>query len=226
MPDYLLEKALIARLRRRTDPPPIVVGLDESGRGPWAGPVVAAAVWLDPARCPKPLVAALDDSKRVPEPRRGELGAGLEDCMARGTAAFALGEATVEEIDRLNVLEASLLAMTRAAAALAERLGRPIAGALVDGNRAPKPGEGLDCAFEPVVGGDRLSVSIAAASILAKVTRDAMMDRLAEHHPGYGWEHNRGYGTPGHRLALARLGASPEHRRSFRPVREILDPSI
>ncbi len=195
-----------------------MIGLDEAGRGPWAGPVVAAAAWLDPERCPAELRRGLDDSKRLSPARRAALLELLEHSAARGAAALGLGAAGVAEIDDVNILQATLRAMTRAAADLTARSGRAPEAALVDGNRLPE----LPCPAEAVVGGDGLSLSIAAASILAKVTRDRRMAVLAEAHPGYGWERNQGYGTAEHRAALARLGVTPEHRRSFRPVREAL----
>jgi len=215
MPDFALEKELHARHGDDV----LVIGLDEAGRGPWAGPVMAAAAWLDPARCPAELRRGLDDSKRLGPARRAELFGMLEDSVARGTAALGLGEAGVAEIDEVNILQASLRAMARAAADLAVRSGQAPGAALVDGNRLPE----LPCPAEAVVGGDGLSLSIAAASILAKVTRDRRMAALAQAHPGYGWERNKGYGTAEHRAALARLGVTPQHRRSFRPVREVLN---
>ena len=219
MPDFALENALRARLGERI----LVIGLDEAGRGPWAGPVMAAAAWLDPQRCPAELRRGLDDSKRLSPARRAELLELLEDGAARGTVALGLGAAGVAEIDEINILQATLRAMARAAAdltaGLAARGGRAPDAALVDGNRLPE----LPCPAEAVVGGDGLSLSIAAASILAKVTRDRRMAALAKAHPGYGWERNQGYGTAEHRAALARLGITPEHRRSFRPVREALN---
>lgn len=196
----------------------MVIGLDEAGRGPWAGPVMAAAAWLDPERCPAELLHGLDDSKRLSPTRRAELLELLEDSVARGTAALGLGEAGVAEIDEVNILQASLRAMARAAADLTAGSGRIPAAALVDGNRLPE----LPCPAEAVIGGDGLSLSIAAASILAKVTRDRRMAVLAKAHPGYGWERNQGYGTAEHRAALGRLGVTPQHRRSFRPIREAL----
>ena len=219
MPDFALETELCAHYGEGT----LVIGLDEAGRGPWAGPVMAAAAWLDPERCPAELLRGLDDSKRLRPARRAELLGMLEDCAARDAAALGLGEAGVAEIDDANILQASLRAMTRAAADLASGLaargGRAPAAALVDGNKLPE----LPCPAQAVVGGDGLSLSIAAASILAKVTRDRHMAALAQDHPGYGWERNQGYGTAEHRAALARLGVTPHHRRSFRPVREALN---
>lgn len=182
-----------------------VCGIDEVGRGPWAGPVVAAAVILDPARVPE----GLADSKKLSAARRRAL-----DAMLRSDAEIGIGTASVEEIDRLNVLAASMLAMVRAL----EALPRRPAHALVDGNRLPD----LPCPGTPIVGGDGLCASIAAASIVAKVARDALMAELGAQHPGYGWERNAGYGTAEHQGALARLGVTAHHRRSFRPIAVLL----
>lgn len=181
-----------------------VCGIDEAGRGPWAGPVVAAAVILDPAAIP----AGLDDSKKLGAVARARLRAEIV-----ASARVGVGIAGREEIDALNILRATLLAMTRAVAAL----GAPPAAALVDGNVLPA----LPCPARALVGGDGLSLSVAAASIVAKATRDAHMRELAGECPGYGWERNMGYGTAEHRAGLVRLGVSRHHRLSFRPVREI-----
>jgi ribonuclease HII len=180
----------------------LACGVDEAGRGPLAGPVVAAAVILDPHRLPP----GLDDSKRLAAAARRRLAAALA-----AAAEVAVGIAGVAEIDRLNILAASHLAMRRAVAALPRRPGR----VLVDGPSVPAD-LGVDAL--PVVGGDALSLSIAAASIVAKVTRDAMMVDLAQQFPGYGWERNMGYGTAEHLAALKSRGATPHHRRSFAPV--------
>ena len=200
MPDFTLETLLLSR---GLSP---VAGVDEVGRGPLAGPVVAAAVILDPEAIPD----GLDDSKSLTPRRREALCA-----LLQAQAVCAIGIASVAEIDRLNVLQASLLAMRRAVLAL------PVTPAhvLVDGNRLP---EQLPCPAEAVVGGDGRVASIAAASIVAKVTRDRLMRDLAARHPGYGWDRNAGYGTKEHLDALKRLGATPEHRVSFRPVHNIL----
>ena len=183
-----------------------ICGVDEAGRGPWAGPVVAAAVVLDRGCIPP----GLDDSKKLTPRRR----AVLFDAI-RAAASVGVGIASVEEIDALNILRANDLAMLRAIGALQPA---PEA-ALIDGNRVPP---GLPCRARALVGGDGRSLSIAAASIIAKVTRDRIMEELAGAHPGYGWERNRGYGTPEHRAALIRLGVTPHHRRSFRPIHNIL----
>ena len=183
-----------------------VAGLDEAGRGPWAGPVVAAAVILEAGAIPE----GLADSKTLSAKRREGLLAALE-----GRARIGIGVAEVAEIDRLNILGAGDLAMLRALGAL----GAPPSAVLVDGNRLPR---GLALPGRALVRGDARALSVAAASIAAKVTRDRIMAGLAARHPGYGWERNMGYGTAEHRAALARLGVTPEHRRSFRPIHNIL----
>jgi ribonuclease HII len=183
-----------------------IAGVDEVGRGPLAGPVVAAAVILDPASLPPDL----DDSKRM-TPRRREKA----EQAIRESAQVGIGSATVEEIEALNILGATHLAMRRALAALPA----PADHALIDGNQLPK---GLPMGATGLVGGDRLSLSIAAASVVAKVWRDQLMVTLAQQHPGYGWETNMGYGSESHIAALQRLGPTPYHRRSFAPLRNML----
>lgn len=183
----------------------VVAGVDEVGRGPLAGPVVAAAVIIDPATLPLRLAEELDDSKKLPKAKRETLATlVLESCRV------GFGEASVAEIDTLNILKATFLAMDRAMAAL----GRTVDCALVDGNQRPP----LACRVECLIGGDGLSLSIAAASVIAKVRRDRVMTELAALHPGYGWETNAGYGTPEHMEALRRLGPTPHHRTSFAPI--------
>jgi ribonuclease HII len=204
VPDLLIE----ARWRARVAGP--VAGVDEVGRGPWAGPVVAAAVVLDVERIPAALLAGLADSKVLPRARREELAGAI-----RVHAAIGLGRADVAEVDALNVLEASMLAMRRAVAAL-ERVPGAL---LVDGNRMPT----RELPGEAVVGGDGRSASIAAASIVAKVARDRLMAAHALQHVGYGWERNAGYGTAEHRRAIERLGVTDLHRRSFAPIRKLLN---
>ena len=187
-----------------------VAGVDEAGRGPWAGPVVAAAVVLDAGDLPPRLRSAITDSKLLTAERRSALQPAI-----LASADAAVGIASVAEIDSMNILQATLLAMRRAVA----RLNHVPDLVLVDGNRAPH----LPCPVTTVVGGDRRSLSIAAASIVAKVARDRLMSRLAGDYPGYGWERNAGYGTAEHRAALAKLGPCVHHRRSFRPIRELLE---
>lgn len=181
-----------------------VAGVDEVGRGPLAGPVVAAAVILDPAQTPD----GLDDSKKIPAKRRTALAAHLW-----ATAEVAIGTASVTEIDTHNILRASHIAMLRALAQLTAD------HALIDGNMIP---HACPLPATALVKGDTQSLSIAAASIVAKTWRDALMVDLAQQHPGYGWETNMGYPSSGHKAALIDLGVTPHHRRSFKPVHNIL----
>ena len=183
-------------------PAGLVCGIDEAGRGPLAGPVVAAAVILDPARP----ISGLNDSKKLSEKRRQQLA----EEIRINALAWSVAEASVEEIDRLNILQATFLAMQRAVAGL---VIEPTA-AMVDGNRCPK----LAIPVEAVVKGDGKIASIAAASILAKTVRDSGMLELHEHFPQYGFDRHMGYPTAAHFAALERHGASPVHRRSFAPV--------
>lgn len=183
-----------------------VCGVDEAGRGPLAGPVVAAAVILDPGR----RIDGLRDSKVLSRARRDELAERIRE----HALAFAVAEASVEEIDALNILQASLLAMRRAVDGL-----RVVPGyALVDGNQMPR----LTIPGRAIVSGDALEPAISAASILAKTVRDAMMLDFDALHPGYGFAQHMGYGTPEHLDCLQRLGPCPLHRRSFAPVRGLL----
>jgi len=207
-PDFSIEQA-----RRKAGVEGVIVGVDEVGRGPWAGPVFACAAWLFERDAPEEFLGGLGDSKALSKKRREQMAPGI------GVHALVeMGVSTVEEIDRMNVLEASRLAMRRAVAALAERIGAPPGLALVDGNRAA----GLDCPEETVVKGDGRSLSIAAASIYAKVLRDRHMSELAAQYPGYGWERNAGYGVKEHRDGLHRLGVTIHHRRTFTPVAKLL----
>ena len=197
-PDFSHETDVLSRGALR------VVGVDEVGRGPLAGPVTACAVRLDPKRIP----LGLNDSKVLTAARREAL---FDEIMA--VAEVSVAHASVEEIDTLNILRASHLAMERAVA------GLHADHALIDGNLIPR---GLACAATAIVKGDAKCLSIAAASIVAKVTRDRIMVDLAQQHPGYGWEANAGYPTPSHLRALQSLGVTPWHRRSFKPVHNIL----
>ena len=183
-----------------------LAGVDEAGRGPLAGPVVAAAVVLDPAR----EIPGLDDSKRLSAARRVKLATQIR----MHAAAWCVVGVPPAEIDRLNILQATMLAMTRAILGL----GFLPARVLIDGNRCPQA-EGLDCELIAVVGGDALEPVISAASILAKVHRDALMIDLDARYPGYGFAIHKGYPTVAHREALMSLGPCAEHRRSFAPVR-------
>ncbi len=196
MPDYSLELEIGG----------CVAGVDEVGRGPLAGPVMAAAVVLDPAD----ILEGLNDSKVLSPKRRAAL---YVELMAR--AHVSLGIATVEEIDEHNILRASHIAMVRAIAGLPMRPDH----VLIDGNMVPR---GLNLPATAVIKGDGRSVSIAAASIVAKIRRDAVMVDLAQQHPGYGWETNMGYPSKSHKEALLKIGVTPHHRRSFKPVHNIL----
>ena len=201
-PDFELERALLGRGFAR------IAGVDEVGRGPLAGPVVAAAVVLHPYDVP----AGLNDSKKL----TGNLRASLE-AELRERADVTVAEASVAEIDEHNILRASHLAMERAVAALCPEPDF----LLIDGNLIP---QGTTIPSQAVVKGDARSVSVAAASIIAKNWRDQVMVDLAQQHPGYGWEANAGYPTKQHREALQILGVTPHHRRSFKPVHNILHP--
>ena len=187
------------------DHPLPLAGVDEAGCAPLAGPVVAAAVVLDRSKFPR----GIDDSKKLDLDTREAIYAKLTR-----QARFGVGICTVEEIDTLNIYWARMLAMIRAV----EALGFEPAMVLVDGNRCPK----WERPSLAIVAGDAKCRSIAAASIVAKVTRDRIMANYAEAHPGYGWETNRGYPTPDHRRALRELGPTPLHRRSFGLVREVI----
>ena len=183
----------------------LVCGIDEAGRGPWAGPVVAAAVILTPENIP----IGLADSKTLSRRRREKL---YDEILSK--AFVGVGCAKVAEIDDLNILAATMLAMRRAVT----KLGKTPHYAIVDGNRAPD----LPCGVECLVKGDERCMSIAAASIIAKVTRDRKMVALAKKYPGFGWERNFGYGTAEHKEGLARLGPNKMHRRSFSPIQKFL----
>ena len=189
----------------------LLAGVDEAGRGPLAGPVVAAAVVLDPLRC----IAGLRDSKQLSPRRRTQLALLIRE----RAVGYGVGVATADEIDTLNILQATLLAMRRALQALAIRPSRII----IDGNNAPHLADLFeDCQVETLVRGDDLVPAISAASILAKTWRDARMAELDLQYPGFGFAQHQGYPTASHLAALARLGPSPIHRRSFAPVRSLL----
>ena len=200
VPDFELEKAAMRVGASR------VAGVDEVGRGPLAGPVTAAAVILDPNAIPD----GLNDSKKLSPKRREALAEALLQ-----TAEVSVAHASVEEIEVHNILRASHLAMIRALAGLNSVPDH----VLIDGTMLPR---GLNLPAQPIVKGDTRSLSIAAASIVAKVARDQIMVDLAQQHPGYGWETNMGYGSKSHMSALRNLGVTPHHRRTFKPVHHML----
>ncbi|AML50820.1 ribonuclease HII [Falsihalocynthiibacter arcticus] len=200
VPDFSFEMAALKRGAK------IIAGVDEVGRGPLAGPVTAAAVILDPNDIPE----GLNDSKLLTAKRREALEAVIFE-----KAQVSIAHASVEEIDDINILRASHLAMVRAIAGLNVVPDH----VLIDGNMIPRD---LTLSSEAIIKGDSKSVSISAASIVAKICRDRLMVDLAQQHPGYGWETNAGYGSKSHMSALLKLGVTPHHRRSFKPVHNIL----
>lgn len=190
----------------------LIAGVDEAGRGPLAGPVSVAAVILDPSR---PGIRGLDDSKKLTEAKREAL---YEKIVERALA-YCIVLVAADEIDRINIFQATMTGMCRALAGL-----NPSAHeALIDGNALPRE---LPCPGRAIVGGDGLEPSISAASILAKVSRDRWMVELDREYPGYGFAEHKGYGTPFHLDALKRLGPCPQHRRSFAPVKILVDQGV
>jgi ribonuclease HII len=196
MPDFALERGCDG----------IVCGIDEAGRGPLAGPVVAAAVILDRKKIPRRLRAELDDSKKLNAGEREEFALMIRQCAIK----VGVGAASVREIERINILQATFVAMRRALM----RMGVMPDIALIDGNQPPP----LPCAVKTVIGGDGLSLSIAAASVIAKTTRDKLMRALARRYDGYGWTTNVGYATEEHRAAIISLGPTRHHRMTFAPL--------
>lgn len=194
----------------------LVCGIDEVGRGPWAGPVVAASfIFLDPPSLSRDLQENVKDSKKLSPSKREELYHKLVTLTA---SSHGIGLASVEEIDEMNILRATFLAMERSVNALPQRPHT----CLIDGKYVPSfP----DMATHAVIKGDDVSLSIAAASIIAKVTRDRLMVDLAKQYPMYNWQKNAGYGTAEHQKALSLYGVSPHHRKSFAPIRKLLEAS-
>lgn len=201
-----------------TFPAQVVVGLDEVGRGPWAGPVLACAAYLNSDHLPPGILSKIRDSKKMTQKLRDEVASVLKN--SPDGCAYALGEASVEEIDSLNILQATYLAMNRALEGLVQQLDFQVV--LVDGRG------GLKCPYTtiPVIKGDDLSYSIAAASILAKVTRDDLMTQLHQDFPNYGWDTNAGYGTALHQGGIETHGITPHHRRSFAPIQKVLKSGL
>ena len=193
----------------------LVIGVDEVGRGPWAGPVMAGGVWINPSLLSS-LPPEIKDSKKLTPSKREY----IHKALIKLDIPMEVGQANVEEIDRLNILNATFLAMERACISLQEKMGFVINTILVDGNRKPKfRAFSGQLNLLPIINGDNISLSIAAASIIAKQTRDLYMSDLHGRYPEYGFNRHKGYGTKFHRLALAEFGPTPHHRSSFAPIR-------
>ncbi len=188
----------------------LIAGVDEAGRGPWAGPVVAAACIL-PANFPKDLYQQLDDSKKLSAKKRDMLAIEIKKY-----SIWSIGQSDVETIDQVNILQATLQAMCAAIAALNQQP----TSVLIDGNQVPKD---LNIPAEAVIKGDQKHACISAASILAKTCRDHLMQELAKDYPAYGWERNAGYGTKAHQQALQEYGITPHHRKSFKPIAALMN---
>jgi ribonuclease HII len=209
---------LEAKARTRREAPAadavvrFIAGVDEAGRGPLAGPVAVAAVILDPS---KPRIRGLDDSKKLTHAKREAL---YEKIVERALS-YSIVMVMSDEIDRINIFQATMTGMSRALAGLTPSAHE----AWIDGNALPRD---LPCAGRAIIGGDALEPAISAASILAKVTRDRWMVELDRQHPGYGFAEHKGYGTPAHLAALQRLGPCPHHRRSFAPVKILVDQGV
>jgi len=193
----------------------MIVGVDEAGRGPWAGPVVAGAVIIKDRNLPPLLLQGLDDSKKLSAAKRKKLYEALFMAQEDGKLLIGIGEASAKEIDELNILQATFLAMKRAL----DKLNINPNIALIDGNQTPK---NFPCQCKSIIKGDARSMSIAAASIAAKVYRDNLMGELAKKYPHYGFEKNAGYGTALHQKSLAEHGICEEHRQSYKPIKEIM----
>ena len=207
MPDFKIEENLHVS--------GAVFGLDEAGRGPWCGPVVAACVYWPNFEIPEELVTQIDDSKKLTPLKRGR----LYEQIISSNAVYGIGIASSSEIDEYNILEATFLAMKRALEQVKTNQHLTPAYALIDGNRLPK---NWSLPTKAVIKGDHLSLSIASASILAKVTRDRLMTEMAHLYPQYGWEKNAGYGTKEHIEAIEKYGITPFHRRSYAPIKKYL----
>ena len=207
MPDFSLEESLGLSTSA------VIVGVDEVGRGPLAGPVTAAAVYVDRQKITLDLLTKIDDSKKISQKKRATVSKQIESI-----AIIGIGWASSGEIDQLNILEATMLAMQRAISSLRKQIISDPDYILIDGNKVPR----LDFPSKAIVRGDEKSLSIAAASIVAKNKRDAFMTSLSKLYPGYGWEKNAGYGTGEHLAAIEREGITVHHRRSFKPIAKYL----
>ncbi len=211
MPDFQIEQSIqdVAN----------VFGIDEAGRGPWCGPVVAACAYWPKYQIPELLASQIDDSKKLSIAKREV----LFEQIIQSSCIYGIGFASAQEIDSLNILQATFLAMKRALEQVMEKQGIHPAYALIDGNRLPKD---WSIPAQAVIKGDHLSLSIATASILAKVTRDRVMADLACQYPQYGWERNAGYGTKEHIEAIEQYGITPWHRQSYAPIKKFIAENI
>jgi ribonuclease HII len=207
LPDFSLEESLGLSTSA------VIVGVDEVGRGPLAGPVTAAAVFVDRQKITLDLLTKIDDSKKISQKKHATISKQIESI-----AIIGIGWASSGEIDQLNILEATMLAMQRAISCLRKQIISDPDYILIDGNKVPR----LDFPSKAIVRGDEKSLSIAAASIVAKNKRDAFMTSLSKLYPGYGWEKNAGYGTGEHLAAIEREGITVHHRRSFKPIAKYL----
>jgi len=207
LPDFSVEESLGLSTSA------VIVGVDEVGRGPLAGPVTAAAVFVDRQKITLDLSTKIDDSKKIPKKKRAIISKQIE-----GMAIIGIGWASSGEIDQLNILEASMIAMKRAVLSLRKQIILDPDYILIDGNKVPS----FDFPSKAIVRGDEKSLSIAAASIVAKSKRDAFMTSLSKLYPCYGWEKNAGYGTREHLAAIEREGITAHHRRSFKPIANYL----
>ena len=207
MPDFSLEESL------GLPSSAVIIGVDEVGRGPLAGPVTAAAVFVDRQKITLDLLTKIDDSKKIPQNKRATISKQIE-----GIAIIGIGWASSGEIDQLNILEATMIAMQRAVLSLRKQIILDPDYILIDGNKVPS----FDFPSKAIVRGDEKSLSIAAASIVAKSKRDAFMTSLSKLYPCYGWEKNAGYGTREHLVAIERNGITAHHRRSFKPIANYL----
>ena len=207
MPDFSLEESL------GLPSSAVIIGVDEVGRGPLAGPVTAAAVFVDRQKITLDLSTKIDDSKKIPQKKRATISKQIE-----GIAIIGIGWASSGEIDQLNILEATMIAMQRAVLSLRKQIIFDPDYILIDGNKVPS----FDFPSKAIVRGDEKSLSIAAASIVAKSKRDAFMTSLSKLYPCYGWEKNAGYGTREHLVAIERNGITAHHRRSFKPIANYL----
>jgi len=205
MPDFKIEESCSV--------PGLIFGFDEAGRGPWCGPVVAACVCWPGKKIDPELAMAINDSKKLSASKREA----LFPKIINSDALVGIGQASAEEIDEINILQASFLAMRRAMEQVQIK-GYTPAFALIDGNKLP----GWDLPMRAIIGGDAKSLSIAAASIVAKVTRDHIMADLAKQYPEYGWDRNAGYGTREHQEALLKFGVTPHHRKTYAPIKKLI----